>query len=93
MCVTIIVYKQPNKSKSAQLSRALNGYKDYSNYGKYSYKRKGLLDKIAYKKLFRGVFLVKNKDADEFIQLLDKFDVAYYTGTIEKMSSPVDLSR
>lgn len=91
MYVTIIVYKQPNKSKSVQLSRALHGYADYSNHGKYSYKRSGLLDQISYVKIFNGVFLVKKKDASKFIQLLEKYDVIYYAGNIKKTSSPVDF--
>ena len=91
MCVTIIVYKQPNKSKSVQLSRALHGYTDHSNHGNYSYKRDGLLDKIPYKKIFNGVFLVKRKEASKFIQLLEKYDVIYYAGNIKKTSSPVDF--
>ena len=93
MSVMIIVYKQPNKSKSAQLSRALNGYKDYSNHGKYAYKRSGLLDQIAYKKIFNGVFLVEKKDAEKFIKLLDKYDVTYYIGVLEKPTSPVDFPK
>jgi len=89
MCVTIIVYKQPNKSKSVQLSRALHGYTDHSNHGSYSYKRSGFLDQISYVKIFNGVFLVKKNDASKFIQLLEKYDVTYYTGDIKKTSSPV----
>jgi len=42
----IIIYKAKGKSSSSQLSRALNGYKDYSNKGKYLYHRKGLLNKL-----------------------------------------------
>lgn len=91
MCVTIIVYKQPNKSKSVQLSRALHGYTDHSNHGDYSYKRSGFLDQISYVKIFNGVFLVKKKDAGKFIQLLEKYDVTYYAGNIKKTSSPVDF--
>lgn len=92
MSVMIIVYKQPNKSKSVQLSRALHGYKDYSNHGDYTYKRSGLLDQISYEKIFNGVFLVKKKDAKKFIQLLEKYEVAYYVGVLEKTTSSVDFT-
>ena len=91
MCVTIIVYKQPNKSKSVQLSRALHGYTDHSNHGNYSYKRSGLLDQIPYVKIFNGAFLLRKKDASKLIQLLEKYDVIYYAGDIRKTSSPVDF--
>ena len=93
MSVMIIIYKQPNKSKSVQLSRALHGYKDYSNHGKYAYKRPGLLDQITYEKIFNGVFLVEKKDAEKFIKLLDKYDVTYYIGVLEKSTSPVDFPK
>ena len=89
MTVMIIIYKQPNKSKSVQLSRALHGYKDHSNHGKYAYKRPGLLDQITYEKIFNGVFLVEKKDAKKFIKILDKYNVTYYIGLLEKSTSPV----
>jgi hypothetical protein len=91
MSVAIIVYKQPNKSKSVQLSRALHGYTDHSNHGDYSYKRSGLLDQIPYVKIFNGVFLLKKKDVNKFIQLLEKYDVMYYVGNINKTSASIDF--
>ncbi len=87
----VIVYKQPNKSKSVQLSRALHGYMDRSNYGGYTYKREGLLDEIPHKKVSNGVFLVKNKDADKFIEVLEKYNVVYYIGSLEYASAHVEL--
>ena len=93
MSVMVIIYKQPNKSKSVQLSRALHGYKDHSNHGKYAYKRSGLLDQITYEKIFNGVFLVEKKDAEKFIKVLDKYDVSYYIGILEKSTTPVDFSK
>lgn len=87
----VIVYKQPNKSKSVQLSRALHGYTDKSNYGGYTYKREGLLNKIKHKKLFNGVFLVRNEDAEKFIEVLEKYNVTYYVGTLEHSSDQVEL--
>lgn len=91
MSVMIIIYKQPNKSKSVQLSRALHGYKDHSNHGKYAYKRPGLLDQITYEKIFNGVFLVEKKDAEKFIKLLDKYHVTFYIGLLKKSTAPLDF--
>ncbi len=87
----VIVYKQPNKSKSVQLSRALHGYMDRSNYGGYTYKREGLLNQIKHKKLLNGVLLVKNEDAEKFIEVLEKYNVVYYVGTLEHASAHVEL--
>lgn len=42
-----------------KFNRELYGYLDTSNFGKYNYKRKGLLEK--YKKLTKGAVLLENK--------------------------------
>lgn len=87
----IIVYKQQNKSKSVQLSRELNGYTDRSNYGKYSYKREGLLDRIPHRKLYNGVFILRSEDLEEFIRLLEKYETIYYVGDVVSTSEKADL--
>lgn len=74
-----LIYKAKGKSSSSQLSRALNGYKDYSNKGKYLYERKGLLEEIPHIKLMRGVFIVNKEDAQKFISLLNRYKIEYYT--------------
>lgn len=74
-----------------QLSRALHGYTDYSNHGKYRYKREGLLNKIPYYKVFSGVFILKENDSDKFIELLKRYDVEYYAGPIESTSTTTEV--
>ncbi|KXB03182.1 hypothetical protein AKJ47_02715 [candidate division MSBL1 archaeon SCGC-AAA261G05] len=86
MKIFIVVYKQPDRSKSVQLSRALHGYTDSSNYGKYSYEREGLLEKITYLKLMNGVFILKERDSDRLIKLLEKYQAEYYAGPVTKTS-------
>lgn len=88
---TIIIYRAKGKSSSSQLSRALNGYKDYSNKGKYLYHRKGLLIKIPHIKLMRGVFIVKKEDAEKFITLLNRYKAEYYER--EVILTPWDLEK
>ncbi len=91
MSYEIIAYKPPNKSKSVQISRALNGYKDQSNHGEYTYERKGLLEKIPHRKLTKNVILLKEKDHEKLIQILEKFKAEYYAGTIKKTSEPSEI--
>ncbi len=74
----IIIYRAERKKTSVQLSRALHGYKDYSNKGKYFYKREGLLNKIVYIQLMRGVFIIKKEDAEKFISLLERYKISYH---------------
>jgi hypothetical protein len=88
---TIIIYKAEGKSSSSQLSRALHGYKDYSNKGKYLYHRKGLLSKIPYIKLMRGVFIVRKEDAEKFISLLSRYKIVYHTR--EVILTPQDFEK
>lgn len=78
----IIVYRQTSSSKSRQLSRALNGYIDKSNHGKYTYERDGLLDKISYRKLIKGAFILKEKNLQKFVDLLEKYEAKYYVRNI-----------
>ena len=86
----IIIYKAEGKKSSVQLSRALHGYKDYSNKGKYFYERKGLLKKIQHIKLIRGVFIVKREDAEKFISLLERYKIVYHVR--EVILTPQDLN-
>ena len=86
----IIIYKAEGKKSSVQLSRALHGYKDYSNKGKYFYERKGLLKKIQHIKLIRGVFIVKREDAEKFISLLERYKITYHVR--EVILTPQDLN-
>lgn len=86
MNLTIVVYRQSDKSKSVQLSRSLHGYMDSSNYGKYSYKRKGLLEEIPYLKLMNGVFILREEDSDRLVELLEKYQAEFYAGPVTKTS-------
>ncbi len=83
MRYVIILYQQSNKIKSAQLSRHLNGYKDYSNKGKYFYDRKGLLSQIPNWNPIKGVFILKEQDEVRFVDLLTKYHATYYSFPIE----------
>ncbi len=86
MSEMIIVYKPPDKSKSVQISRALNGYKDRSNHGEYTYQREGLLEKIPHKKLTKNAIILKEEDYEQMVRILEKYEAEYYAGKIEKKS-------
>lgn len=79
----IVAYRVESTVKSVQLSRALHGYKDMSNKGKYIYTRKGLLDKIPHVQLQKGVLLLREKDTQPVIQLLQKYKAEYYVAKLE----------
>ena len=48
-----------NSKERAKLFRKVYGYLDKSQYGRYEYKRDGLLEKIGYIKVIRGVFIIR----------------------------------
>lgn len=75
----IIIYKVkrhlPPGIKS-RLSQKLLGYKDKSNFAKYTYKREGLLSSIPHMSPLRGVLIVRARDIKKILGLLkDKADV------------------
>lgn len=68
---------------AVRFCRELYGYTDKSNFGKYKYKRSGLLNEIPYVKLIRGVIIVRKRDANKVIKLLKKFDAEYHVRIVE----------
>ncbi len=79
----IVLYQQSNKIKSAQLSRHLNGYKDYSNNGKYIYARKGLLNQIPNWNPIKGVFILEEQGEVKLVKMLEKYQATYHSFPIE----------
>jgi len=60
----------------SRLFQKLLGYKDKSNFGKYTYRRKGLLDRTPHISPARGVLIVRAKDVKKIFEFLkDKADV------------------
>lgn len=86
----IIIYRAEEKKSSIQLSKALHGYKDYSNKGRYFYEKEGLLKKIPYIQLMRGVFIIKKEDAEKFISLLKRYKIIYHVR--EVVLTPQDVN-
>ena len=51
-----------NKSEKSKLSKKLFGYTDKSYHGKYTYKRKGLLEGTKYVKVYKNTFIIALED-------------------------------
>ncbi len=75
MNAQLICYTLENmtQTKRTALGRELNGYKDFSNKAKYTYKRKGLLHKIKHIKPHPSVLIVKEAHKKQLIKLLRKY--------------------
>lgn len=59
-----------------QFNRKLYGYSDSSNFGEYSYFRKGILKLNSYKRLAKGVVLM-NKQPRGLIKFLKSYGAHY----------------
>jgi len=54
--------------------KKLYGQNTSSHSGKYRYRRKGLLDEVPSSKLIRGVIIIRRKDMEKILELLDEFE-------------------
>ena len=76
MAAKLICYalEKVNPAKRTMLHKKLYGYIDFSNHGKYTYNRSGLLTEIKGKRITDAVLLVKNQQAaQKIINLLHEY--------------------
>ena len=62
--------KNADIRQKTKIHMTLYDYKDYSNGGRYSYQRKGLLSKYPSIKLNRGVFIIRLIDKIKILPIL-----------------------
>lgn len=74
---TVIVYDLTGKSpvQKTRVIRALFGYQDKSNFGKYKYTREGLISKIPNAYQIKGAILVENEYVPNVVRMLKKLKV------------------
>ncbi|PIZ53971.1 hypothetical protein COY26_00405 [Candidatus Woesearchaeota archaeon CG_4_10_14_0_2_um_filter_33_10] len=82
MLIAFKVFDHLTSKKAVNFFRGLYGYKDYSNNGKYTYSRKGLLDDIPHVKLIRGLIIMDKKDSNKIIDFMNKSKVEFYVRTV-----------
>lgn len=69
-------FESISPKKRLEFNRKLYGFLDYSNFGSYSYFRKGILDPKKCERLAKGVVLCKQKPK-ELIEHLNKYKATY----------------
>lgn len=62
------------KGNADRLLRALNGYRDTSNFGRYVYDRPGFLERFPHVRLIRGALIVRREDAEDLVKFLRTYD-------------------
>lgn len=75
-------------SQRTKLHRTLYGFKDYSNHGKYSYQREGLLAKTSSKKVTDAVILTPHEHAKKLLSLLHSAGAKTYVFDVTKGTIP-----
>jgi len=75
--VSILKYflKGVSVTKKTLIHRALYGYKDNSNKSNYTYNRKGILDRLEYKKISNAVILIETKDLAQIIPIFKRYKI------------------
>lgn len=73
----VVAYDLTGKSpvQKTRVIRALFGYEDKSNFGKYKYAREGLISKIPNARQIKGAILVDNMYVPEVIRALKKLKI------------------
>jgi len=82
----IIVFRLPPRTNNTDISKFCQqfyGQNSSSHKGKYSYRRRGLLDNIVHKKLIRGVLIILEKDLDIIFKFLEAYNAEVHVRTIE----------
>ena len=74
--LVIYGFESISPKKRLEFNRKLYGFSDYSNFGSYSYSRKGILNSKECERLAKGVFLCKSVPK-ELIKHLKKYKAKY----------------
>jgi len=81
----ILVFHLPTKKKNVEISKFCQKFygQDTSSWGgKYNYHRHGLMDDIPYRKLYRGVIIIKKKHFETVLEFLEKYNALVYVREI-----------
>lgn len=73
-------FKASNLSRGDmdQFLREIAGHNDKSNYGKYSYRKRGLLDDLPHIKPVRSVIVVSRNESISLINLIRRYKIDAY---------------
>jgi len=72
----ILIFRLPPKMRNTEISKFCQkfyGQDSSSHQGKYHYHRTGLLDSIPYRKLARGVIILRSVDLDVVVEFLKDY--------------------
>jgi len=82
----IVIFSLPPKIRNSEISKFCQkfyGQNSSSHGGKYRYRRRGLLDSIPYRKLTRGVIVLRAEDLDVVVEFLQDYTTEIHVRKIE----------
>ena len=87
MDAVLICYtqKKATQTQRTALVRELYGYKDFSDKGRYTYQREGILSRMPHLKPHKAVLIARKRDKTKLLKILKKHKakVNYYDIQIE----------
>ncbi len=81
--VAFTLHSGKDNKKSGAFTKALYGQGTSSHYGKYSYRRPGLLDDIPHRRLIRGVFFIRSENTEKVEEFLKEWGAEYHLRKVE----------
>ena len=90
----IVVFHLPSKMRNTEISKFCQkfyGQDSSSHRGKYLYHRRGLLDSVPYRKLARGVIVLREDDLDVVVDFLSDYTRDIHVRKIELSKDDRDL--
>lgn len=89
---TLISYKlnKLHLPERCRIYRKLSGWKDKSQYSRYSYDRKGVLSNIPHIFVNRGVLIIRKEDADKIVSFLNENNAEVFVRDILLKKSDIE---
>ena len=88
------MFRLPPRKKNVEVSKFCQrfyGQDTSSGKGKYRYHRHGLLDDIPYRKLLRGVIIIRTEDLEKVLDFLGEYDAMVYFRKIKLIREDVEI--
>ena len=90
----IVVFRLPPRKQNVELSKFCQrfyGQNTSSEKGKYRYRRQGLLDEIPYRKLLRGVIIIKQEHLSTVLDFLAAYEAEVHVREITLSQEDVNI--
>ena len=90
----ILIFRLPPKMRNSDISKFCQkfyGQETSSHGGKYRYRRRGLLDGVPYRKLTRGVVVLRHEDLDLVVDFLREYASKIHIRKMELSENDLEM--